>query len=284
MEKACTKCGEVKALSEFVKNRQCRNGVSGICKLCASKRAKENHLKNREDRLAKQKAYREANKERAKERDREYYRKNKEKIKARSSKWYYDNTERAKEANRLWREANREQYLASGKSYRDTDEYKSRMRDYRKTNEEKIREQSLDWKTANSAHVIQYMKSYRKKHYEDNKEVYLLHARKRRATKRQAYVPRCDYWRQVEVEMGEKRRELQEQTGDSYHIDHIYPLSKGGIDHPVNYQILTAKENLSKWDKVDSDCPQQARLELLSRLVLEEGAEINEAIKLANAR
>ena len=34
-----------------------------------------------------------------------------------------------------------------------------------------------------------------------------------------------------------------------YHVDHVIPVSKGGIHHPSNLQILTATENLKKGAK-----------------------------------
>lgn len=35
-----------------------------------------------------------------------------------------------------------------------------------------------------------------------------------------------------------------------YHVDHIHPLSKGGAHHPDNLQIITAKENRQKSNKI----------------------------------
>jgi 5-methylcytosine-specific restriction endonuclease McrA len=34
-----------------------------------------------------------------------------------------------------------------------------------------------------------------------------------------------------------------------WHVDHIKPLSKGGLHHPTNLQLLTKTENLQKHDK-----------------------------------
>ena len=40
-------------------------------------------------------------------------------------------------------------------------------------------------------------------------------------------------------------------TGVQHHVDHMWPLSNGGPHWSGNLQIITAKENLSKNDKVD---------------------------------
>ena len=39
-------------------------------------------------------------------------------------------------------------------------------------------------------------------------------------------------------------------AGTKHHVDHIIPLSKGGLHAPWNLQVLTATENLSKGSKL----------------------------------
>ena len=39
---------------------------------------------------------------------------------------------------------------------------------------------------------------------------------------------------------------LSDRTGIRHHVDHIIPLSAGGIHHPDNLQILTESDNLKK--------------------------------------
>ena len=43
---------------------------------------------------------------------------------------------------------------------------------------------------------------------------------------------------------------ITEKTGVLHHVDHIYPISKGGLHHPDNLQILTATENIRKGNKL----------------------------------
>ena len=47
----------------------------------------------------------------------------------------------------------------------------------------------------------------------------------------------------------EKTR-LTQETGIKYHLDHIIPISKGGPEHELNFQLLTDKDNLRKSDKM----------------------------------
>ena len=43
-----------------------------------------------------------------------------------------------------------------------------------------------------------------------------------------------------------KSQTLSAKTGKKYHVDHIRPLSAGGLHHPHNLQVIEAKANLSK--------------------------------------
>lgn len=45
-------------------------------------------------------------------------------------------------------------------------------------------------------------------------------------------------------------REMTIATGMLHHVDHIVPLSKGGLHEPSNLQVITAQENLSKGSKI----------------------------------
>jgi 5-methylcytosine-specific restriction endonuclease McrA len=43
---------------------------------------------------------------------------------------------------------------------------------------------------------------------------------------------------------------LTEETGIIHHVDHIIPISKGGLHHQDNLQVLTKRENLIKGSKI----------------------------------
>ncbi len=50
-------------------------------------------------------------------------------------------------------------------------------------------------------------------------------------------------------------REAKERrlNGENVHVDHIIPISKGGQHSPSNLQIVPAKDNLHKGNKVDAN-------------------------------
>lgn len=93
--KKCSKCGEVKPVGEFYRNKTSKDGFCRYCKICDLKTSNERHFKNREERLIKQK---------------EYYKKNKEKIDKKHLEWKLKNIEKVRESARKgtkkWRENN----------------------------------------------------------------------------------------------------------------------------------------------------------------------------------
>ena len=57
-------------------------------------------------------------------------------------------------------------------------------------------------------------------------------------------------------ELYKERNLLNKEAGYiKYHVDHIKPLSKGGLHHQDNLQILTATENLRKGAKIEEKQP-----------------------------
>ena len=44
---------------------------------------------------------------------------------------------------------------------------------------------------------------------------------------------------------------ISSMLGDEYHVDHIRPLSKGGLHHPDNLQIINKSENLKKNNRLN---------------------------------
>lgn len=134
--KACGKCGEIKPLSQYHKNKRGKFGRRSTCISCDSIRMKAYAALHSEELKIKDKKYREANPDKARkrteryrerhplrvmesarktratnpdkarERAREYYRNNKEKELVRRKKYYADNPEKSKARNKLFRENN----------------------------------------------------------------------------------------------------------------------------------------------------------------------------------
>lgn len=111
MEKACTKCGEVKPLSEYYKNG--KNGLHAQCKSCAKAQVLAYQHANREEHRARTRRWRERNPEKNKRALRKWAEENPERRRAYLREWKKKNQERVKELNRRWAEANPEKVRAN---------------------------------------------------------------------------------------------------------------------------------------------------------------------------
>ncbi len=110
--KTCTRCGREQELSEFLLDKARKDGLNPWCRTCNREACREYYRKNREVRLARQKAYyernretildkdradREANPEKERERGRAYYQQNREAVKAHVQAWDDANPEKVRE-------------------------------------------------------------------------------------------------------------------------------------------------------------------------------------------
>jgi len=88
----------------------------------------------------------------------------------------------------------------------------------------------------------------------DNKDLARLRNAKRRAREKRAvpgwYGELDDF---IYKEMIEQCRELEQITEQKYHIDHIVPLTNGGLHWYKNWQILTSTENSIKGSKMPEE-------------------------------
>ncbi|MCP4763387.1 MAG: HNH endonuclease [archaeon] len=92
----------------------------------------------------------------------------------------------------------------------------------------------------------------RRKYGRENKDIINAQTGKRRAKIKNAITDDADL--ELIKEFYTDARNLTEQTGIPHEVDHIIPLSKDGLHHQDNLQVLTAKENRQKHNKIiDND-------------------------------
>jgi len=121
MEKQCTKCGNLKPLSMFSKNKNYRDGLQVQCKQCFA----DNRKANQEKYGATKKAWIEKNRDRINEiartkwatdedykqrktaRTRNYDRTNPEKVRERNIRYRLSNPEKKYESQKNWRQNNK---------------------------------------------------------------------------------------------------------------------------------------------------------------------------------
>jgi len=147
---------------------------------------------------------------------REYYKANKEKAKVASAKRYEENSEKMKELFKLYYENNREK----------VDSYKKK---WAEENPEKCAASRKNWKEKNLDKVNAY-------------------TAKRRAAKRNQTPELSEEEKKAIEGMYWHCRDLEVISGQKYHVDHIKPLSKGGLHCLSNLQVLPADLNMCKGD------------------------------------
>ena len=141
--------------------------------------------------------------------------------------------EKKKASDKAYAERHRVKISARNKLYQQLNRERIALRDkaYRLRNCERKRATDKAW-------------------YKRTIGAYTEKNRKRRARKRNAQISLTAKEKEKLRVMEITRRELQTETGTVYHLDHILPLSHGGIHHPINLRILGMMENSMKNDKL----------------------------------
>lgn len=109
-------------------------------------------------------------------------------------------------------------------------------------NREDVLEQNKEWREKNK----EQMRECRKKWREENPHLHREYNQRRRALKKAA-LPHLSKNDNLALKL---LSEEVSMLGEGWHLDHIVPLSKGGLHHPDNLQIVRSSYNLSKNDKL----------------------------------
>jgi hypothetical protein len=172
-----------------------------------------------------------------------YYNANKEKIAARRSKYGKENREKLGIAEKIYRKANPDKvaqweatkYLRhKEKIIKATVEWGRRNKDKRKATCDK-------WDAANI----------------DKKRAYV---RTRQAKKRKAFPVWAD--ESAIKEIYKQARQMELETGEKFHVDHIVPLQSPlvcGLHWEGNLQILPAYDNFQKHNRFWPGMPESAK-------------------------
>lgn len=253
-EKKCTRCGEIKKISCFKKRTtgRTRIGVQSECKACGSIREKARHAANRELINSKRRDKYLENRESKLSN----YKKNRLIILDRQREYRKENKEKIAEHNRIYIKNNKEAL-------------KNKQNEYRRANKDKLSEKRKEWVKINEASLIQKRHEYyianKDKHneyssinYSKNKDRHRVYRNNRRARKLNAGGKHS-------INDVKKLLALQQwmcaccriSIKESYHIDHIMPLAKGGTNNKENIQLLCPSCNLMKKDKYPIDFMQQ---------------------------
>jgi flagellar biosynthesis GTPase FlhF len=222
--KKCSKCGEVKPLTEFYKHESTKDRLFTYCKVCKNKQNKE---------------YRENNPEKVKETRKKYYKNNLEKIKEQNRKWVENNLEKVKENQKEWARKNRDKRRESDKKWR-----KKNLEYFRNRERERLKDPVYKFHTYLRRSIYASLKGNKNGHWEDLVGYTLEDLMQHLESK-------------FEPWMNWENHGIYEEGKLKWHIDHIRPISSFNLtsaeDHEFrecwaleNLQPLEARENIIK--------------------------------------
>jgi 5-methylcytosine-specific restriction endonuclease McrA len=257
MDKKCSRCGEVKAASEFGKNATRKDGLYDQCKACclAYREAHRKELAERgrvyrqqhpETRLESERAYRETHRKELLERSRVYNQTHYEEKHKRKQAYNQDHREELNQHARGYRLANPDKVLASKEAYKMThrEEIKEYTRSYRQSNPDKLAAASRAYRQSNRDKLAAASHAYRQM----NREKVLDWIACRRARKLAATVEPVSRARVYERDGGRCHICHKKVQTKGWHLDHLIPLSKGGEHSYRNVAVACPKCNMSRSD------------------------------------
>lgn len=143
------------------------------------------------------------------------------------------------------------------------DKEKVRRKNYYVLNKDKESEWAKEYYEKNKKHLCEYGKRYREKNWERRKVLvndwiknHPEFVRNRTAAHRASKLERMPSWADKKKikEIYKQAKDLSEQTGLEYHVDHEIPLrgeNVSGLHVHYNLKILLAEDNLKKSNKFD---------------------------------
>lgn len=165
---------------------------------------------------------------------------------ARAKKWADQNADRVKQNHSVRYQNNKEKILAKNKKWAEQNREASNAikNKYREKNPDKIKEIESGYRERNRVECNRRIRQWKQR----NKHKAVAYAAARRA--RQLDQTPEDADQNAIEKIYKECRRISQETGIPHHVDHIVPLSKGGLHHQDNLQILTAEDNLKKSNKL----------------------------------
>jgi hypothetical protein len=208
------------------------------------------------------------------------YQKNRDTVRKRHAEYYRKNRERIREQGRKYYRANAEKTLARqhARYAAHAEKYRAEERRRREENPEKYREYARMERARNRNRSEEELRAAREaalpkmcKKCGRTKGREGWHGSRDRSDGLSPYCASCTNARNA----GRKARKMEQTPafakdqaidriyaardmaqgllGGEYHVDHVKPLARGGLHRFGNLQILPAKQNTAKRDKLESE-------------------------------
>jgi 5-methylcytosine-specific restriction endonuclease McrA len=260
--KRCSKCGEIKPLEDFSKDKRKEDNRQAKCKACYAEYQRERRTANPEENRRYVQSWREANPDKAREKARNYRHAHLQERREADRKRYAANPEKFRQSSQAYRKANPEKVRACKRKWQaanlrprseaQREKHRQFMREaYRANphrwpkNMERRREYSRRYRQLNLEHLKEYLRNWQKTHPEHNRA--RCHRRRARikgnggvftvkelTAMRIAQAGICAYCR-------------EQHNSYALTIDHIIPIDQGGRHEAANICLACKKCNSSKW-------------------------------------
>jgi 5-methylcytosine-specific restriction endonuclease McrA len=129
---------------------------------------------------------------------------------------------------------------------KNPDRFKAAQRKHYEANKPKMHAAAYKHKAKNPEYYRESIKRWHK----ENRVRSFAHTRMRNLRIKGQTPPDADF--EKICALYEESARLTRETGIRHHVDHIIPLSKGGMHHQDNLRVVTWIENLSKGAKLVS--------------------------------
>lgn len=149
-----------------------------------------------------------------------------------------------RESRREYAAQNAEKIAKREKLYKSTEEFRKKKSEW----DRKYREKNRDAIRLKKSHYYSDKQHLRRAEYQRNKEGYIARAYAR-LRKIKNFTPE-DADKPLIKRLYKEASRLTIETGIKHEVDHIIPVSKGGLHHQDNLQILVWFENRRKGNKI----------------------------------
>ena len=166
---------------------------------------------------------------------------------------------KAAASTKEWVKSNPEQNKASVKRWKDEnkDLVRKKRQEYERENKEKIKIQRAECHARNREKRNAYAAEYRAKNAEKMRKLWSDYTKnnpdknaaktaKRRTRQKSVPQPHSIIERMMVENYYEDAARLSKETGTSCHVDHIWPIARGGPHLPWNLQVIPGPENCRK--------------------------------------
>lgn len=154
--------------------------------------------------------------------------------------------------NKIWREKNKDEISAKKKEYRENNKEKvtKTKKEWVDKNAKHVASVKRDWLKNNKAKALEAVRRWRDKNRE---QVRAKNTARLKKLKDRGSYSGDDVKLKLELQKNKCLGCFSAIDGLNYHIDHITPIAKGGMNTPDNIQILCPHCNLSKGAKYQEE-------------------------------